>query len=51
MRHAHVPVDEAMRDAWLRCMRHALDAEGVTGEIRGFLDGRFTEVADFLRNR
>jgi hemoglobin len=50
MRHGRVPVDVSMRDAWLRCMAAALDAEGVTGEVRAFLDGRFAEVADFLRN-
>ena len=50
MRHGRVPVDPAMRDAWVRCMRIALDAEGVTGEIREFLEARFAEVADFLRN-
>jgi hemoglobin len=51
MRHARVPIDEAMRDAWLRCMQHAMDEAGVSGEVRVFLDGRFAEVADFLRNR
>jgi hemoglobin len=51
MRHARVPVDEAMRDAWLRCMATALDGEGIDGPLRGFLDARFAEVADFLRNR
>jgi hemoglobin len=51
MRHAHVPVDEAMRDAWLRSMSAALDAEGVTGELRAFLEDRFAQVADFMRNR
>lgn len=50
MRHGHVPVDLAMRDAWLRAMTRALDARGVTGEVRAFLDVRFAEVADFLRN-
>ena len=51
MRHARVPVDTAMRDAWLRSMTRAMDAEGISGELRGFLDGRFAEVADFLRNK
>ena len=51
MRHARVPVDEAMRDAWLRCMQLAMDDVGVSGDIRTFLDARFAEVADFLRNR
>jgi hemoglobin len=50
MRHARVAVNVAMRDAWLRCMTAALDDAGVTGELRQFLDGRFAEVADFMRN-
>jgi len=50
MRHGRVPVGSATRDAWLRCMTAALDAEGIDGEVRAFLDGRFVEVADFLRN-
>jgi hemoglobin len=50
MRHARVAVGADMRDAWLRSMQRALDAEGVTGPVRGFLDNRFGEVADFLRN-
>lgn len=50
MRHARVPVDSAMRDAWLRSMRKALDEEGVTGQVRDFLDSRLAQVADFLRN-
>jgi hemoglobin len=50
MRHAHLPVDTAMRDAWLRCMQRAMDDVGVTGEVREFLDARFAEVAGFLRN-
>jgi hemoglobin len=50
MRHAKVPVTLAMRDAWLRSMQRALTAQGVEGDIRRFLDTRFAEVADFLRN-
>ena len=50
MRHAQVPVDAAMRDAWLRCMRGALDDGGIQGPLRVFLDQRFAQVADFLRN-
>jgi hemoglobin len=51
MRHGHVPIDERMRDAWLRSMQRALEARDVRGELRSFLDARFAEVADFLRNR
>jgi len=50
MRHARVRVDLAMRDAWLRCMSRAMDQQGIEGEIRSFLDQRFAEVADFMRN-
>ena len=51
MRHAKVPVDAAMRDAWVRCMTRALDARGVSGPVREYLDARFSDVAEFLRNR
>jgi hemoglobin len=50
MRHAHVRIDEAMRDAWLAAMQLALNEVGVTGNIRAYLDARFADVADFLRN-
>ena len=50
MRHARVAVDAAMRDAWLRSMTAAMDAEQIAGPVRGFLDGRFAEVADAMRN-
>jgi hemoglobin len=50
MRHGRVPVDQAMRDAWLRCMSRALDDCGIAGPVRGFLDQRFAEVANFLMN-
>jgi hemoglobin len=50
MRHGRVPIGETMRDAWLRCMARALDEQGVSGDVRGFLDARFAEVANFLRN-
>lgn len=50
MRHGRVPVDAAMRDAWLRSMQAAMDAEAITGEARAYLDKRFAEVAEFLRN-
>lgn len=50
MRHGRVPVNLAMRDAWLRCMTEAMKRHEITGEVRAFLDARFAEVADFLRN-
>ncbi len=50
MRHAKVAVTTAMRDAWMRAMGRALDECEVRGEIRGFLEQRLGEVADFMRN-
>ena len=50
MRHGHVPVTIDMRDAWIRCMVAAMDAEQIVPAARNFLDQRFGEVADFLRN-
>jgi hemoglobin len=50
MRHGRVPIDRAMRDAWLRCMVRAMNDCGVRGPVRGYLEQRFGEVADFLRN-
>ena len=50
MRHGQVPVNEAMRDEWLKCMTAAMDDVGVSGEVRAFLDVRFADVANFLRN-
>lgn len=50
MRHARVPVDIRMRDAWLRCMFQAMDDLGVDPELQAFLRPRLAEVANFLRN-
>lgn len=50
MRHGRTPVNLAMRDAWLRCMTAAMDAHQITGAVRTFLDARFAEVADAMRN-
>jgi hemoglobin len=51
MRHGHVPVDAAMRDAWMRAMVRAFDEQGVEGPVRAFLETRLADLADFLRNR
>lgn len=50
MRHGRVAIDSAMRDAWLRCMQTAMNDLQVAGPVRTYLDGRFAEVADFMRN-
>ena len=50
MRHGRVAVNVEMRDAWLRAMQVAMDQHAISGEVRAFLDARFAEVADFMRN-
>src|SRR5580658_1052641 len=49
MRHARVPVDTAMAEAWMRCMRRALDQSAVTGDVREFLEAKLGDLALFLR--
>jgi hemoglobin len=51
MRHGHVPVDTRMRDAWLRCMDHALDSHDMPVNTRAFVKQRLAELADFMRNQ
>ncbi len=50
-RHARLTLNSELRDTWLRCMGVALDGTpGLDAEMRKFLDARFFEVADLLRN-
>jgi hemoglobin len=51
MRHAHFPIGGPERDQWLACMTRALDDCGIDGDLRAFLDQRFTHVATFMMNR
>lgn len=51
MRHAPFPIGDAERDQWINCMAQAMDANGIDGQLRVFLDARFLQVADFMRNR
>ncbi len=50
-RHLPFPIGEAERDQWLECMGRAMDDCGIDGELRAFLDARFAQVADFMRNK
>lgn len=51
MRHGHVPIDTPMARAWMRCMMHALDAQGIEPDVRDFLEARLADLTMFLRNR
>jgi len=51
MRHAHVAVTQAMRDAWMRAMRLALEHPSIEADLQRFLDEKLGDVADFMRNQ
>ena len=51
MRHGHVPIDTPTAQAWMRCMMHALEAQGIDPEVRDFLQTRLQDLTMFLRNR
>jgi hemoglobin len=49
-RHQPFAIDAAARDAWMLCMRQALDEVCVDAALRAELDAAFYKVADFIRN-
>lgn len=49
-RHMRFRIGAAERDAWMRCMRSALDEVVSDAKLRAELDAAFFKVADFLRN-
>jgi hemoglobin len=51
MRHARVPVNAEMRDAWLRCMAAAMAEGDYPKQPANYIMQRLTEVAEFLRNQ
>ncbi len=50
MRHAPFPIDGKAVEEWLMCMSAAMDDRGIEGELRAFLDERFSHVAHFMKN-
>lgn len=51
MRHMPFHIDGEAVEEWLRCMRGAMDARGIGGELRGFLEQRFEHTARFMQNQ
>ena len=49
-RHAPFPIGASERDQWLACMGRAMEDRGIDGEVRRFLEQKFAQVADFMRN-
>lgn len=50
-RHAHVAIDSAARDAWMLCLRHALEDVVTDLSLRAELLQHFQAMAEHLRNR
>ena len=50
-RHMGFQIGNAERDAWLLCMRGALEETVADGEARQELDGALTKLADWMRNQ
>jgi hemoglobin len=49
-RHQVFAIDAAARDAWMLCMRKALQEVCADAELRAEIDAAFYKVADFIRN-
>jgi hemoglobin len=50
MRHIHLQIGPAERDAWMLCMNDALDETVVDAALRDHLHGAFLKLADWVRN-
>lgn len=50
MRHMPFPIGTAEAEEWMRCMRLALDRAGTSQPLRRFLEDRFSQLADHMRN-
>lgn len=51
MRHMGFPIDTAARDAWLLCMRGALDDAIADPELRAGIYRAMANLADHMRNK
>ena len=49
-RHANLPIGPHERDAWMRCMREALEAVVPDAGLRKHIEERFYQLADWVRN-
>ena len=53
MRRRHLPFEIGPFEVseWLRCMRQAMDGQGVSGDLRSYLDVRIEALAHHMQNR
>ncbi len=49
-RHAAFDIGPKERDAWMRCMREALQANVADESLRQYIEERFYQLADWVRN-
>lgn len=49
-KHIMFPVDAAARDAWMSCMKHAMEDVIRDAELKSQLEQAFFKTADFIRN-
>ncbi len=49
-RHLHVPIGEAERDAWLLCMKGAMDEVIADADARGEICAVIEKLANWMRN-
>lgn len=50
MRHMPFPIGKAERDAWMLCMRRAVEEQDWRDDTKENVLGKFSEIADFMRN-
>jgi len=51
MRHAPFAIGKDERDQWLLCMDTALKESNYSEDVKKFLSIKFSEIADFMRNK
>lgn len=51
MRHFPFPIGQAEAGEWMRCMRLALAARGVDGDLAGYLDDKLGSLAHHMINQ
>jgi hemoglobin len=50
-RHMPFSIGADERDQWMLCMRQAMEEQLADPDLRAWLDGKLTDLADFMRNR
>jgi len=51
MRHMPFSIGETERDQWVWCMHKALDEMNLDAAVHEYLEGHFSDAANFLRNK